>query len=326
MTGAPTLSGQTLGGRYQLGELLGKGGWGAVYAATQTDLGRAVAVKVLSTEAAMSSEGLARFEREARAAAALGHPNIAQVTDFQARPGEPAFLVMERLAGATMGAELRRLGRLPPARVVWIAYQILAALDAAHRAGIVHRDVKPDNTFLVSVPGVEDFVKLLDFGIAKLTDATSPQLTSTDTSLGSPAYMAPEQVKQAAIDPRVDLYAVGATMFHAISGRIPFEAQTLHALLLAITEERPKSLRELDPMVDATISGIVERALAKDPNARYQSAAEMRAALEPLLAHSARIGHMPPSSGRKCSNDFSTHWPNYRDVNARRCTSSSIRI
>ena len=292
-------SGRILGGRYRLGERLGQGGWGSVYAAMQVDLGRPVAIKVLHTSVALSADGLARFEREARAAAALGHPNIAQVTDFAANPGEPPFLVMELLTGGTLGAAMRAQPRLPPARVAWVAYQILAGLDVAHKAGIVHRDIKPDNVFLVAMTGVEDFVKLLDFGIAKLSgdSAASQHLTTTGTMLGSPAFMAPEQVRSNDIDHRVDLYAVGATMYLALSGRMPFDAPTIHGLLLAITEQPVVPLTSLDPSFDPGLAAVVARAMHKDPHGRYASAAEMRAALEPWLggmaAHASATSNAP---------------------------------
>ena len=292
-------SGRVLGGRYRLGERLGQGGWGSVYAAVQVDLGRPVAIKVLHTSVALATDGLARFQQEARAAAALGHPNIAQVTDFAANPGEPPFLVMELLTGGTLGAAMRAQPRLPPARVAWIAYQILAGLDVAHKAGIVHRDIKPDNVFLVAMPGVEDFVKLLDFGIAKLSgdSAASQHLTTTGTMLGSPAFMAPEQVRTNEVDHRVDLYAVGATMYLALSGRMPFDAPTIHGLLLAITETPAVPLSRLDPSFDPALSAVVERAMHKDPNGRFATAAEMRAALEPWLggmaAHATSTSNAP---------------------------------
>ena len=296
----PVHSGKVLAGRYSLGARLGAGGWGAVYAAVQTDLGRPVAIKVLHTNVALAPDGLARFEREAKAAAALGHPNIAQVSDFQTNPGEPPFLVMELLTGGTLGAALKAApGRkLAPARMAWIAYQILAGLEVAHRAGIIHRDIKPDNVFLVAMPGVEDHVKLLDFGIAKLSTDMNPRLTSTGTMLGSPAFMAPEQVKTSQVDHRVDLYAVGATMYLALSGRMPFDATTVHGLLVAILEERPTPLHELDPSMDPALSMVVARAMHKDADGRFASAGDMRRALEPWLggvaAHASATGHGLP--------------------------------
>ena len=290
-------TGRILAGRYRLGERLGQGGWGSVYAAVQMDLGRPVAIKVLHASVALAPDGLARFEREAKAAAALGHPNIAQVSDFAANPGEPPFLVMELLTGATLGAAMRQSTKLAPARMAWIAYQILAGLDVAHNAGIVHRDIKPDNVFLVAMPGVEDFVKLLDFGIAKLSGESNQHLTTTGTMLGSPAFMAPEQVRSNDVDHRVDLYAVGATMYLALSGRMPFEAATVHALLLAITEQRCVPLHVLDPSIDPALSAVVERAMHKDPNGRFATAAAMRGALEPWLggmaAHASATASAP---------------------------------
>jgi hypothetical protein len=204
-----------------------------------------------------------------------------------ANPGEPPFLVMELLTGATLGASMRQSTKLAPSRMAWIAYQILAGLEVAHNAGIVHRDIKPDNVFLVAMPGVEDFVKLLDFGIAKLSGESSQHLTTTGTMLGSPAFMAPEQVRSNAIDHRVDLYAVGATMYLALSGRMPFDAANVHALLLAITEQRCVPLHVLDPSIDPALSAVVERAMQKDPNGRFATAAEMRGALEPWLGGAA---------------------------------------
>jgi len=302
--GEPDLTGRVLGGRYTLRKRLGAGGWGAVYAAVQNDLGRPVAVKVLHVNVAITTDGLARFEREAKSAAALGHPNIAQVTDFQAALGEPPFLVMELLEGATLGEVLRREHKLPPARVAWIAHQILAGLDVAHRAGIVHRDIKPDNVFLVSMPGVEDHVKLLDFGIAKLSgESQEQQLTATGATLGSPAFMAPEQIRTRSVDHRVDLYAVGATMYLALSGRMPFEADTVHGMLLAVTEQRAVPLAALEPSIDPRLAAVIERAMHKDPAGRFGSAAEMRAALEPWLG--ARAGQAagigPDRQGRSPS-------------------------
>ena len=214
--------------RYQIVRALDRGGMGEVYEATQVQLARRVALKTIRADLASKPELLARFRREAESAAALGHPNIVQVTDFQANPGEPAFLVMEMLDGTTLAEVLEREGRLEPARAAFIAVQLLSGLAAAHRAGIVHRDVKPGNVFLQSTSVMRDLVKVLDFGVAKLAlDATSGAnpMTRTGQVLGTLAYMAPEQaVSGAAVDGRTDVYGVGATLFHALSGVRPFDA------------------------------------------------------------------------------------------------------
>jgi len=266
---------------------------GQVYEALQSDLGRRVAVKVLAPHLAFDAEAIARFEREARSAAALGQGNIAQVTDFQNAPGQIPFLVMEYLEGQSMGSALRREGRMPEARVVFIMSQVLLALSAAHAAGIVHRDIKPDNIFLVSMSGMTDIVKLLDFGIAKLTKSDAPSdLTALGGTLGSPYFLSPEQARGASADHRADLHAVGATMFRAITGHYPFDGANLPALLHAIGSQVPPPLSSVSP-VSPQLSAIVARALAKDPALRFQSADEMRAALGQLGSPSAHPAPMP---------------------------------
>ena len=166
-------TGQLLGGRYRVGKRIGAGGMGTVYEAVQEDLGRRVALKVLHPHLVQNADLVSRFKREAESAAALGHGNIVQVTDF-GHEGETAFLVMEYLAGSSLGAAIAKERALSPGRAAFIASQVLSALGAAHAAGIVHRDLKPDNVFLTSISGLRDIVKLLDFGIAKLSDAHHP--------------------------------------------------------------------------------------------------------------------------------------------------------
>ena len=273
-------TGTLLGGRYRVGEPLGKGGMGVVYEAVKEDLGRRVALKVLHST--FDSDGLQRFRLEAQSAAALGHPNIVQVTDFQANAGEPAFLVMERLDGRSLAQAIAADGPLPEARVAFIVAQMLSGLSAAHRANIVHRDIKPDNVFLTSTTAVHDLVKLLDFGIAKLQGgAGAAHLTVAGTMIGTPAYMSPEQARGLPVDARTDLYAVGTCMYHALSGRLPFEANSLPALLVAIFEHSPAPLARFHPGIDPRMEAIVARAMAKDPAARFATAEEMRAALAP---------------------------------------------
>jgi serine/threonine-protein kinase len=272
--------GTLLGGHYRIERAVGAGAMGSVYEGVQEGLGRKVAIKLLHGNLAFDQDAIARFQREAQAAAALGHPNIVQVIDFQWPQGEPPFLVMEHLTGQTLAEAIHTAGRLDAVRTARVAAQIASALTAAHGAGIIHRDIKPDNVFLVSVPGVGEVAKVLDFGIAKLDRRGDAQLTSDGTMLGSPAYMAPEQARGGAIDPRADIFALGSTMYRALSGRLPFEAPSLNAMLFAIAEQHAPPLAQVAPGVDARIVAIVERAMQKDPAARFQSAAEMRSALE----------------------------------------------
>ena len=181
--------GTVVGGKYRIVRKLGEGGMGAVYAAVQEPLGRKVAVKVLLPVLARDATLVGRFQREAELAASLGHPNIVQVTDFGVDDGS-AFLVMDLLDGESLGSALERETALAPSRVCFIAAQVLSALEAAHARGVVHRDLKPDNIYLTSVSGVADLVKLLDFGIARLTEGDGDQkMTATGQVLGTPAYM-----------------------------------------------------------------------------------------------------------------------------------------
>ena len=287
-----------LGGRYRLVEPpLGRGGMGTVYEAVQEGLGRRVAVKLLDPRLAEDRQQLERFRREAEIVAALGHPNIVQVTDFQypETPRDQPFLVMELLRGESLGAYVAREQVLPAQRVAFIASQALSALSAAHRAGVVHRDVKPDNIFLLSDAAVPDTVKVLDFGIAKLAVEGQAKLTGTGAMLGTPAFMAPEQAHGAEdVDARADIYAVGATMYQALSGRLPYEAPSIPALLFAIVEKTPMSLRELRPDLPLGLVEVVEQAMAKDRNDRFSDAEAMRRALAPWSGLPASL--RPPVS------------------------------
>ena len=274
------LSGRTLGGgAYRIGRLLGQGAMGAVYEGVQEALGRAVAIKVLhASQGQLRQDQFERFQREAKAAAALGHANIVQITDFQWIAGEPPFLVMERLVGQSLGAAMARGGKLSPQRVSFIAAQVLSALEAAHRAGIVHRDIKPDNVFLTLMAMVNDIVKVLDFGVAKLLDEAP--LTMVGAMVGSPAYMPPEQAFGRVVDGRADVYAVGVTMYHALSGRLPIEATGPGDFLVKV-ELPTATLSSILPGFDPALSAVVAKAMEKRPEDRFPSADAMRQALMP---------------------------------------------
>ena len=252
---------------------------GAVYEATHERLGRPVAIKLLLRQgAALSPDDVRRFEREARAAAALGHPNIVQVTDFQWLSGEPPMLVMERLPGESLGQKLGREGALPVELGCLLMTQVLDALATAHRAGIVHRDVKPDNVCLVPMgPGLF-LAKVVDFGVAKLTGEAP--ITVRGTMVGTPAYMAPEQALAGTIDGRTDVYAAGATLYHVLSGRLPIDENApFERALEQIVRVPPPPLTSVVRGIDPRLSAVVERAMAKDPSHRFQTADALREAL-----------------------------------------------
>ena len=235
------LTGALLGGRYRVGRKLGEGGMGAVYEGLQEDLARSVALKILHPHLAADEELRGRFRREARVVARLGHPNVVQISDFQVNEGEPPFFVMELLHGESLRDLMRRSVCLEPSRVAYIAVQVLSALEAAHRANVVHRDIKPDNIFLERTSVQADIVKVLDFGVAKLLAEGdgSPKLTRSGLVVGTLASMSPEQALGDPVDGRADLYSLAAVMYLALAGRKPFDGATTAALLRGILNVRP---------------------------------------------------------------------------------------
>ncbi|WP_437878663.1 protein kinase domain-containing protein [Sorangium sp. So ce513] len=284
---ADPLLGRTIDGRYEVQAVVGEGGMGTVYEVRHKSLGRLFALKVLRRDIAQDAELVARFIQEAKAAAAIGHPNIVAVSDFGAievEPGQPElpFFVMEFLTGTSLAALLRSERTLPAERVGQIMLQCAAALGAAHAAGVIHRDLKPDNVYLVR-NGDQEFVKLLDFGVAKV--AGGKRLTRIGMVFGTPHYMSPEQAEGKRIDGRADIYALGVLMYECFAGRVPFEADTYMGVLTKHMYMSPEPLEQVMP--DASALGafgpIVMRCLAKSPEERFSSMAELAAAIELAL-------------------------------------------
>jgi serine/threonine-protein kinase len=277
--------------RYTVEAELGSGGFGAVYRARHVVLGRPVALKVLHPSRASDVEVVQRFLREARAIAGLGSPNIVQVLDADVASDGRAFLAMELLEGEDLAHRLGR-GRMPKHEAMRIARDVLAALHVAHGQGVVHRDLKPGNVFLARQPSGETIAKVLDFGISKVrTESPADELTRTGTILGTPQYMAPEQFKSSKdVDARADLYSVGVLLYEALAGRLPYGGTTLHAIIAAKLTETPPPIGQAAPDVPQAVADVVMRALANEPEHRYQSAAEMDAAIAAVEARVSAPG------------------------------------
>ena len=282
MSGEQDLCGAVLGGRYRVERRLAGGGMGVVYAATDTRLDRKIALKVVHAHLAHDARILERFRREASAAGGLEHPHIVQVTDFVEAEGAPPFLVMELLQGEPLSEVLRRERTLDAGRMAFIAWQTLDALGAAHAAGIVHRDLKPANIFLTTVAGVRDVVKVLDFGVAKLSDSAM-KLTQAGDVIGTPAFMAPEQLRGEEIDGRADLYAIGVVMYGCLAGAPPFWSPDPAETVRRVVAGNYESLAARVPGLDPALAAIVEKAFAARREVRFGSAGELRAALAPFV-------------------------------------------
>ena len=271
------LVGQVVDGRYQIERLLGTGGMGAVYEAEHIEIGKKVALKVLHPQFSRQADLVARFRREARAASKVGHPNIVDVTDSGTTGDGDAYFVMERLDGTDLADVLRQDRKLAVDRALAIGTQICRALHAAHNAGIIHRDLKPENIFLVARDGQPDFVKVLDFGIAKSDNqAQGPRrLTTPGIAMGTPEYMAPEQAAGKPIDGRVDIYSVGAILYEVLCGEPPHAGTSVMDILAKKATQAPEPLRSRAKNVSETLERVVMSCLERDPNLRPQTMAAL---------------------------------------------------
>jgi serine/threonine-protein kinase len=270
-------------GNYQLERLLGEGSMGKVFQARHVRLGRQVALKVLKAEHARDSSFVQRFFQEARTVNQINHEHIVEIFDFvDEGAGGHVYCVMELLRGQSLSS-LALEEKLTLARIQRIVVQVCAALGAAHQVGVVHRDIKPDNLFVIHRAGQPDFVKVLDFGVAKLLTAEGNTTGTMDgTIIGTPAYMAPEQAAGLQVDPRADVYAVGNILYELLSGRPPFQAPAFGQLVVQIITQPPPPLPTHLPSgepLPAQLSALVLRCLAKEPEARPQSLAEVTTAL-----------------------------------------------
>jgi len=297
---ADDLVGKKLNGTYIIDTVLGEGGMGRVYRARHTRImSKEFAVKVLRPEFTRNAEVVARFRREAEAAACISHPNVVGVYDVDQTPEGHSYLVCEYLKGADLADEIHKGGPLDVPAAVHVAVQACRALEAAHARGVVHRDLKPHNVFLLAEENGEipprPAVKLLDFGLSRFVDHPGTQLTQTGVIMGTPAYMAPEQAQGTGVDHQTDIYGVGAVLFATLTGRPPFEAETLQGVVLAVLTGEAPQPRSLNPDIPENLELVIQRAMARKKEDRYRTMTELREALEPF----ASMDERGESSGKK---------------------------
>ncbi len=277
--------GTVLENRYEIKDRIGKGGMGVVYTATHLHLKRTVAVKVLHPSEADNEGMIKRFKIEARSAANVHHPHIVEVMDYGVTPDARPFFVMEYLQGESLADKLDREKMLREWTVVEISEQILVGLSVAHKAGIVHRDMKPENVFLCPVQGKRDTVKILDFGISRMMGGTTSRpptplesgqqrLTGAGVVLGTPGYMAPEGLFGDTVDERADLFSVGVLMFEMITGTRPFKGEDPRQAMVATASKPVPGISYLNPNVSKAMQRLITTALAKNPDDRFQTATE----------------------------------------------------
>jgi hypothetical protein len=293
-------AGSIIGGRYVLGRLIGKGGMSTVHEATHQQLGKKVAIKLLTGGYNENPSTIKRFQQEAQIAGNIGHPNICAVMDFGTTDDGVPYLVMENLEGESLAAMLKRDGTVPVDDALRITLQALEALEEVHSRGVVHRDLKPGNLFITSARGYGMIVKLLDFGISKVMQSTTKtSLTQTGTTLGTPNYMSPEQIREAkVIDQRADLYSIGVILFKMLSGRAPYEGGPVTETILKIMEEPVPSLAEAAPDTPPALVSLVLRSMQKDPAQRFQTAHEFKEEIKKIQAD---LGYAAPTPSVRTS-------------------------
>ena len=303
------LIGAVVGDRYRVVSRIGVGGMGAVYRAEHTMMRRDLAIKVLLPELGGKEEFARRFEREAESASRLAHPNIIAVTDFGRTNEGALFLAMEFLAGESLSSVIKA-GPMPRERALNIVRQMLRALEHAHGAGVVHRDLKPDNIMLVERDGQSDVVKILDFGIAKVTEPvsghspTGTALTQAGVIFGTPEYLSPEQALGEVVDPRADIYAAGVILYEMLAGRKPFESEDKVKIISMHLAHAPPRIREVSPSADVPVAleQVILQALEKSRENRFATAGAFLQALEDAEALAdagidAAVASEPPAAG-----------------------------
>ncbi len=317
------LVGVVVQGRYRIEAVLGEGGMGTVYRARHVSLGKSFALKLLRREIAHAKESVERFVREAKIAAEIEHENLIAITDFGELSADDVptmgearqpYFVMELLEGETLGKALMRGVRFDARTAAFVFGEVARGLAAAHERGVVHRDLKPDNIFLLEAPARRETregperprVKVLDFGVAKL--ASAARLTRGGTVFGTPFYMAPEQASGGEVDARSDQYALGVVLYEVLAGRVPFDGESYHAVMTKHLEELPPPLdpQEAPSPALSALERIVARCLEKDPAKRYGSTRELARAFREAAAEIGDpTGLTPPAPAARASDAVS---------------------
>ena len=277
------LTGTTIDGRYEVEKVLGEGGMGLVYKARHIVLNKPLAIKVLRPDVSRDEEIITRFRQEAQSASAIGNQHIIDISDFGILPDKSTYFVMEFLNGVDLTGAIERPEAMESAIIIHIAKQLCRALGAAHEAGIVHRDLKPDNIYLIRRGGDSNFVKVLDFGIAKV-GGNSSKLTRAGQVFGTPHYMSPEQCAGSGVDHRTDVYALGVILYEMCTGQCPFDADNLMGILTKHLYEEAVPPRQLNESIPVELELVILKAMAKKLDERYQSMAELLEDLERLEA------------------------------------------
>jgi len=319
---APTtedpLLNRVLSERYRILQKLGEGGMGVVYLAEHIVIEKKIALKVLFPDLTRRADLVQRFMQEAKSASRIGHENVIDITDFGQSPEGYVFIAMEYLVGQDLGQVLKAAGPMPWQRAQPIVLQIVKALRAAHERGIVHRDMKPENIFILPRDDGREFVKVLDFGIAKVLglDEDAPRLTRTGMIFGTPEYMSPEQAQGQQVDHRVDIYAVGCILYHMLTGEVPFKAESFMGILSKHMLEAPVPPSTRNPAIEPAVEAIINRAMEKDPALRFQTMREFVDALVPF-------GHVHDPSG---VISLSTGMPVHRTGMPSRAAVSAVPV
>jgi serine/threonine-protein kinase len=301
----PYVGKEILSGQFRVLERIGSGGMGAVYKAQQPSMDRFVAVKILHAKFTNRKDLVSRFRREARAMSHLTHPNTAKVFLYGQLDDGSCYIVMEHLEGKNLGQIVRQEGPMEPTRAIGILLQACAALDEAHQKGIVHRDLKPENIFLCNMGGIRDYVKVLDFGLAKVTEREmrpgSMILTQEGMVFGTPEFMSPEQAQGKVLDARSDIYSLAVILYELLTGKLPFDARTPMEYVTLHVQATPIPLAQRSPSrsFPTGLQQVMDRAMAKQPEERFQTAAEFAQALKALLSpqgYQSLVASLPPGT------------------------------